>query len=388
MTYYPAWCYGYTGNEYKVHPRTGVPWNRVDIAIHFAASFVDASPYFGPVQNEADSLGIQYYAHDIPTSSNPGQYGNWQDTLIRAGHAAGKKVLICWGVIGGGAHAVFSDSASLELAVYNIAKYCQRKGYDGSDIDWEYPDNATNHARYARFMQRAFTALNDGKHYLVLTSSVNANTVYSTSNCPLYMDAYVDYYVPQMYQPSVWNGSHGFNDFIHMSALSWTPAGTCAGQDGPYHWGNWQAGALSAQGHAKSKIVPSVPSYGVYMTNSNAFCAQAPNFIGSGPRWRDIEGFRLHGATYHWDDVAKESWLSGPTTSAYSADQISVGAGSQLIVSYCDTATMRSRANYVVAQGWAGIFTYDLSTGARVANQPGSDSNNPFEAIAWHVFNP
>jgi hypothetical protein len=382
FTYYPTWCYGATANDLKINPNSGVPWSRLDVIIHFAATYEPSTaPYFGPVSNpQPDSLNLQYNLPNL----GAGAYGNFQDTLIRTAHSKGKKVLICWGVIGNGVQ-IFGDSVKVQQAVNCIAAYCQRKGYDGSDIDWEYPDGGTNHARYARMMRRAFDALNDGKHYLVTTSSVNANTPYNTSNCPVYMDAYVDYYLPQMYSLwSVWSQMAGSNVYTYNSPLVLNSSNQCSGQDGPYCWANTGPGALASQGHAKSKIIGGFPGYGYVKPGTTLRCSAGVPDQGVNYRLREMEGFLTRGGVKTWDALAGQNWVSGTLTG--SGSYLGVSVGQQFALSYCDSQAARAHAQWIVAQGIAGIFTWDLEEGCTTPNGPGTDANHPLEATIWKVF--
>ena len=380
VAYYPTWCYG--ANSRKMHPRTGVPWSRIDILVSFAATFRDSWPYFGPVGGgvAADSLDIQY---GLGSSLGYGAYGNWLDTLVRTGHSYSKKVIVCWGVIGGGSHTVFSDSATLEVAVYNIAHWVQRKNMDGADIDWEYPDSATNHGRYLRFMRRAFDALNDGKHYLVTTCSVNENTVYGSDNTPNSCDAAVDYYLCQLY--SNWSvNAGGHNVFTWISPQGNT---SCPNQDGPYSWANTGAAAMVAHGHPKAKCMNLFPMYGYEMTGTTAYCSTAPGDDGGTP-WTDLESSLTKGGVKTWDNTAKEYMISGTATSSISGLRLSVGVGQQFTISYGDTGAARARARWVIDNGYPGMGLWELSISQRVIDAPASDTQNPGEAIIWHVFNP
>jgi GH18 family chitinase len=378
VTYYPTWCYGATNSDLKIHPRTGIPWQQLDIIVHFAATYEPSTaPYFGPVSNpQPDSLNLQYNLPNL----GAGAYGNFQDTLIREAHKRGKQVLICWGVIGNGTQ-IFGDSVKVQQAVNAIAAYCQRKGYDGSDIDWEYPDNATNHGRYLRMMRKAFDALGDGKHYLVTTSSVNENTVYGSDNTPTWADQYVDYYFPQMYSLwSVWSSTAGYNIFTYNSPQKIDNSNKIAGQDGPYDWTNTGAMAMVAHGHAKSKVVNGVPGYGYYKAGSTLRGSQAPP-DDMGHRYRELQGFLSRGGQRVWDDVAKQAWVSGTATSAY----MGVAAGQQFCASYLDTQAVRARAQFVVDNGLGGLFTWDLEEGQQRPSDS-SAANHPLETTIHQVF--
>ena len=97
--------------------------------------------------------------------------------MVQKAHAAGTKALISVG--GGGAnhdttYAPMAHNATARSAfVSNMVTFVNNYGLDGVDIDWEFPDDATNTADYAALMSDLDAAMHSrGK---LLTAAVAAN---------------------------------------------------------------------------------------------------------------------------------------------------------------------------------------------------------------------
>jgi hypothetical protein len=99
------------------------------------------------------------------------------DSVVQLAHAAGAKVLIS---VGGGGASIDSnfepmaDSVATRAAfVSNMVTFVGNYGLDGVDIDWEFPDDATEAGHHAALMAELDTAMHSrGK---LLTAAVAAN---------------------------------------------------------------------------------------------------------------------------------------------------------------------------------------------------------------------
>jgi GH18 family chitinase len=81
---------------------------------------------------------------DTPPPDNiwNGSKNEWLESLISRAHAKGVKISICVG----GDSTYFpqaTHSANLTTFVNNIVNFVNVHGFDGVNIDWEYPRNAT-----------------------------------------------------------------------------------------------------------------------------------------------------------------------------------------------------------------------------------------------------
>jgi len=86
------------------------------------------------------------------TLSVPSGSGNefLEPELNSRAHAAGVKVLLLLG----GDFAGLESSGAVQTLVDNVAAFEQQYGYDGVDIDWEYPESSADRALLVNLMAR------------------------------------------------------------------------------------------------------------------------------------------------------------------------------------------------------------------------------------------
>jgi chitinase len=154
-------------------------------------------------------------------------------TIISNAHAAGVKVLIS---VGGASNTQLSAAATnantRAILIANVEGFANQYGFDGIDIDWEGPANATEGAAYLALIQKLYTDLHpSGK---LVTTAVGT---WFGANIP--------------------NSSFAYMDFLNIMAydgdgIDHSPY-TLAQSDLAYWFG---------KGLPKSKAVLGVPFYG------------------------------------------------------------------------------------------------------------------------------
>jgi len=75
--------------------------------------------------------------------------GFLEPELIEKAHAAGVKVLL---LLGGNFPALENGSSLIQTLVYNLQVFEEKHGYDGVDIDWEYPTTSLDAATFLSLM--------------------------------------------------------------------------------------------------------------------------------------------------------------------------------------------------------------------------------------------
>jgi GH18 family chitinase len=152
-------------------------------------------------------------------------------TIISDAHKAGVTVLIS---VGGAANTDLSLAATKARAtlIANIEGFANQYGFDGIDIDWEGPANATEGAAYLALMQKLYTDLHPaGK---LVTTAVGT---WFGANIP--------------------NGSFAFMDFLNI--MSYDGDGI---DHSPYSLAQSDLTYWLGKGLPKSKAVIGVPFYG------------------------------------------------------------------------------------------------------------------------------
>ena len=131
--YYPDWNRG-------SYPHNAIPYQNLT---HIAHTFL--------IPNGDGSLG--------------GVSGFAYPQLVQAAHQAGVKVIAVLGGWGGsgGFSGLAADSASRRRFIEILKNFCLTNGYDGVDLDWEYPANTTDRTNLrvlVHELREAFTGVN------------------------------------------------------------------------------------------------------------------------------------------------------------------------------------------------------------------------------------
>ena len=240
--------------------------------------------------------------------------------------------------------AAFSDSA---------VRFMKTNGFDGIDIDWEYPtggglaSNITRSADPANFqllLKTLRSKLNlqgsrDKKHY-ILSFAGGASNSYASRVGLSAISKYVDYGMIMTYD------LHGFWDsFTDFNAPLFLPAG-----QSPQGKTSVDAAVRSwlNNGFPPGKLIMGVPFYGyVYQGVSGVNNGLWQRFTSASAVGYDtIQSKYVSSASYQkfYDSAAAVPWLFNGTT----------------FVSYDDDASIRKKVQYSVSKGLLGVGVWDL----------------------------
>lgn len=149
LGYYAYWdlVQGYTPER--------IDFSIVTHVIHFAENATTGFPYFIPTSRIEGVPYINPITGQLVPSVQKG--------LIDAAHAANKKVLLGIAQVAyyntpPALSQIFSDSGKTDIFVAQIANYITLKGYDGVDINWEYP-SASDRVNFSAFLVKMRAAL-------------------------------------------------------------------------------------------------------------------------------------------------------------------------------------------------------------------------------------
>lgn len=253
----------------------------------------------------------------------------------------------------------FSDAAltdaSREAFADSAVAFMKKYGFDGVDIDWEYPVSnglSTNTVRpqdktdFTLLMAALREKLDaqgalDGCHYL-LTFAGASGDLYANNTELSKLAGYADYATVMTYDMhGAWTGS--YTDF---NSPLYTPT-----ENSPqYKWSCDDAVKLwTSNGFPKSKILMGVPFYGIeYSGVKNANKGLYQTFSSGGSVSYDkIVSSYLKNTAYkrYVHSTAQVPWLFNGST----------------FVSYDDASSISQKASYIKNSGLAGAGIWELS---------------------------
>ena len=311
--YYPAWRNAEYGPE-------KIPFENLTHVIHaFAWPLADGR--------------IVSYA-EIP---DPG--------LVTAVHQAGKKILIALGGWGNcdGFSPMAASSSARSAFVANLVGFMTQNGYDGVDLDWEFPQNQadkTNCVFLVRDIREAFAGIDSS---WVITMAVNAGD---------WVGQWMDY--ANLIPLVDW-----FNAMTYDFHGSWTPH---AGHNAPLYAPATDSDGSVHQGIQyltvtrripKTKVLLGIPFYGKEFAATSLYGPQSGTkdlFFGDAMAKCDS------GWTYHWDAVSRVPFLTDPS-------------GTRLIT-FDDTASVRLKCEYASDNGLGGVMIWALGEDIFQNRQP------------------
>ncbi|MBI1806905.1 MAG: T9SS type A sorting domain-containing protein [Ignavibacteria bacterium] len=234
--------------------------------------------------------------------------------------ANGVKLLLCvGGEVGSPASnfaAMVADTVKQDAFIQAATGFAQRNGFDGIDIDWEFPSRgASARALYSRFLTKLRTVLDSWTQRGVLTTALPTWYWWDWAKTdPLIdkatMNACFDFVDLMQY------GMQNTSRISHYAPL--------------YHNPNVNQETMTDRGVLEykgagidsGKIVILIPFECLKMTGSSSPISIGQT--GGGNQWigfRDIPAT----ATVHWDDVAKANWAESGTAFYSYENQVSIG---------------------------------------------------------------
>lgn len=304
----------YTSWRVFTYPPSQIPMTKVTHILHSFA-YPDAS---GNINHPS------YFLDPVPQ-------------LTQLAHNAGRKVFVALGgwSDSGGFSPMAASSATRANFINNITTFCLTNGYDGVDLDWEYPANDTDKQNLNLLVTElkahwAQVAPNLGLSIAVAGTDYSAHYVDVTFLAP-----YVEWFGVMTYDyHGSWSDHTG-----HLSPLYLDPRdpGQCGAVDNSindyFH---------NTRGVPYEKLVCGVPFYG------KKFPKATEPYQPNRSRATDLfysEIVALSGYTYKWDNVAQVSYLSGSST----------------FITYNDPVSAEKTCAYAKSKAIKGIMMWELS---------------------------
>lgn len=293
---------------------------------------------------------VTHIVHAFAWPESNGKIGRYTDLtypeLIAATHGAGKKILIALGGWGqsSGFTSMAADPAARAAFIQNLIRFCDDNGYDGVDVDWEYPSSAADRSNLnclIKELREAFSALGKG---WALSMAVPSGS---------WAGQWFDY--DSLKQHVDWFGCMTY-DFMG----SWVPIATHNSPlypRSPHTTGSVHEGIEylhSTRSVPKNKILLGIPFYG---RGCNATGLFHTNTGGNTEHYySDIQPRIGRDWNYFWDDTCKVPYLLNSSGTKF--------------ISFDDTVSVRLKCTYAKERALAGVMIWALGQDVIATQQP------------------
>ncbi len=250
-----------------------------------------------------------------------------------------------------------STAARRETFATSAVAFAVKYGFDGIDLDWEYPVSGGKSSNSARAADKTnFTALlkllreklnaqgkTDGKKYL-LTIAGGATTSYTKNVQMKSVAQYLDFSVLMAYDMHTnWDKYTDHNAPLYTSS-DWSPQAKWSADQAVKAW--------TSAGFPKSKLVLGVPFYGHLYSNVKD---------GNTGLYRTYSGYK----TVSYDQVASQYLTDKAYVRRYgTAGRTPWLFDGSTFITYEDAQSLKEKAGYVTNQGLGGVGIWELSQNA------------------------
>jgi chitinase len=282
---------------------------------------------------------LTHIAHAFisPTTSGEIQKDSWflYPELVEAAHANNVKIIAAIGGWGnsGGFSDMAADSISRNNFVNNVVNFCKTYGYDGVDLDWEYPgaNSRTNDkANLVKLVTR-------------LRESFNTNGLEIISAALPSSDWNNGYDIPALANLLDWFGIMTYDFSGPWESLS--------GINSPLYKNPQQYGSAHesinyyiGKGVPLEKLNLGLPFYGYSFNTSGPFKAYSG---ASSITYANADAKKLSGGfNYYWDEISKVPYL--------------IDADGTTFITYDDTVSIKLKLEYIHKRNLGGTIIWKI----------------------------
>ncbi len=362
--YYPVWSMVPLGVTADALPPWEMDWRGITHVIHFFnKNNVDTttSPYFSPVTIANDSIDYEFYGIGNP-GSGPSSWKKWQDSLITIAHRNNAKVFVnVQSVDAKFLNWVVADSIRTEAFVNGVVGYCERKKYDGVEINWEgWITPIAPKAQSSRLFRRFRSRLDQSSTVKVLSLAPvqgdwnvfdpTAANLIDQINIQLYAYAYAWYspvsdnaswYVSPLFRGTVPTGFDG---------LSWDT-------QGPIQWVN--------VGYNPAKLGLGGPTFGWILKGMDTLYQATKGGCNYGyAKYWDCLALLTNGGVEGWDDQRKVPYIKGTATLTIGPQfcaSSGVVAGQKFWATYDNPRSIQEKVTWLKTKGYGGVMLFDMT---------------------------
>jgi chitinase len=304
---------------------------------------------------KADSLPMDklthiFHAFVVPSADGDliGTSGFFEPDLIAAARAKNVKVIVSIGGANQIATANFKKiAASPELRqkfADNLEQICRKNGYDGVDLDWEFPESAEdtqNEVLLMKTVKEKFLASPaPAPHWTISKAAAAGNWFGRWSNYDE-LGKYMDFFNVMTYDfHGAWSGHSGHNAALLTGKDSEDPESSCEGA---------LIYMTNTRKVPRSKINLGLAFYGQKFPNSKTLYDKCGGDSKTEQMNYDIIYPLLSDKTWtkKWDPDSLNPWLQSTT-----------GQG---IIVYDDERSLREKVKFVWQKNLAGVFVWDIT---------------------------
>lgn len=310
-----------------------------------------------------------------------------EDRLIAKAHAAGTKAIMMLGgeFDGPGFMAATADAGIRATFIKNILDKAEQKGYDGVDVDWEENlDTAQGRAQALALLRE-------------LRAAAQQRPTYQPPNAPFEI-SWPGFWVNVNFPGEITSWHVQVAEAVdRFNLMTYSMAGDWGGG-----WQSWHHSPLFGEsgshptsvastvqaylnaGVPRAKLGIGVGLYGMFYNNpitgprqSGMHGSNSGDGVNSYQRLVNDNAFGQPGATYHWDDVAKQSYIS------YSQPWWRASDAPVTYLSYEDERSIAEKGRWVREQGLGGTLVWTINYGYL----PSDGSNPQMQAVKQSFMN-
>jgi chitinase len=293
---------------------------------------------------------LTHVAHAFIIPNTDGSLGGTSGfafpALLQSAHQAGVKVVVSLGGWGqsGGFSPMAADTAARRKFVQNVKAFCQTNGYDGVDLDWEYPANITDRANLTILVHELRQAFAGMQPPLSISMAVPAGN---------WTGQWFDF-------------ASMVNDIDWLGIMTYDYYGSWTSQSGPNSplYGSWSVNNQGwvddsftyysvTRGVPPAKLLIGVPFYGWVFTAATMYGASTG---ASQKHYQSIAPLINQGWTRYWDSEGRVPYL--------------INSAATQVISYDDTASLRVKCDYIVAKGIQGAMVWAIGQDNVGGGQP------------------
>lgn len=254
-----------------------------------------------------------------------------------------------------------ASDAALGRLVEAIGRVVVDGGYDGVDIDWEFPRNAATRdgfTRLVRALRAELDRVGDDDQRLLLTAAVSASDFFGQ-----WIDA--EEVVPRL----DWLNVMTYDMSGPWARVAAHPAPLLASSADPESgWRSVSAAMRYWQdrGAPREKLVVGVPLFGRAMPVDQPHAVLDPNLAAKhrAVNFSEIAGLVREGWSTDWDDESGAAWLRRPRADRPDASPLApvdaAPSGEPGLIGYDHPKSVQRKTAWARARGYRGVFFWAL----------------------------